>query len=196
MSELPDVVERLVAAGGLHWNQAAELPTQPGDERFATVTGRRTTIEWVLATAAADESGVEVRRGAAIAGLLTGPAVTDGVPHVTGVRLTDGEEIAADLVIDATGRRSPTTDWIAEIGGRAPAEEAEDFGFTYTGRFFRSADGSVPEIPGAVLTPAGSISLLCIPADNGTWSTTVYSASSDAPAAPAARRGHVRAGRP
>ncbi len=179
--QLPDVVDRLVAAGGLHWNQAAELSTQPGDERFSTVTGRRTTIEWVLATAAADESGVDVRRGAAIAGLLTGPAVTDGVPHVTGVRLTEGEEIAADLVVDATGRRSPTTDWIAEIGGRAPEEEAEDFGFTYTGRFFRSADGSVPELPGAVLTPAGSISLLCIPADNGTWSTTVYSASSDAP---------------
>ena len=97
------------------------------------------------------------------------------------VRLAGGEEIVADLVVDATGRRSPTTDWITEIGGRAPVEEAEDFGFTYTGRFFRSADGSVPELPGAVLTPAGSISLLCIPSDNGTWSTTVYSASSDAP---------------
>ena len=116
-----------------------------------------------------------------MAGLLTGSPATDGVPHVAGVRLADGEEIAADLVVDATGRRSPTTDWITEIGGRAPEEEAEDFGFTYTGRFFRSADGSVPELPGAVLTPVGSISLLCIPADNGTWSTTVYSASSDAP---------------
>ncbi len=180
-AELPDVVERLVAAGGLVFDQAEGLPIDLDDERFTTVTGRRTTIEWALATAAADEPGVDVRRGVAVAGLLTGSAATDGVPHVAGLRLAGGEEIAADLVVDATGRRSPTTDWITEIGGRAPEEEAEDFGFTYTGRFFRSADGSVPELPGAVLTPAGSISLLCIPADNGTWSTTVYSASSDAP---------------
>ena len=172
--ELPDVVDRLVAGGGL------VIKDHPSDERFTTVTGRRTTIEWALATTALDEPRVEIRRGAVVAGLLTGPSVTDGVPHVTGVRLADGEELAADLVVDAAGRRSPTTDWIVDIGGRPPAEEAEDFGFTYTGRFFRSADGSLPP-PVPILTPVGSISLLCIPADNGTWSTTVYSASSDKP---------------
>jgi 2-polyprenyl-6-methoxyphenol hydroxylase-like FAD-dependent oxidoreductase len=146
-----------------------------------TVTGRRPTIEWALATSALEEPGVEIRRGAVVAGLRTGPAAIDGVPHVTGVRLADGEELGADLVVDAAGRRSPAPEWIADIGGRPPAEEAEDFGFTYTGRFFRSADGSVPELPGPILNPMGSISLLCIPADNGTWSTTVYSASRDAP---------------
>ena len=79
------------------------------------------------------------------------------------MRLADGEELVADLVVDATGRRSPTADWIAEIGGRPPVEEAEDFGFTYTGRFFRSADGSLPELPAPILTPVGSISLLLHP---------------------------------
>ena len=112
--ELPDVVERLVAGGGL------VIEDHPTDERFTTVTGRRTTIEWALAATALDEPNVETRRGAVVAGLLTGPSVIDGVPHVTGVRLADGDELAADLVVDASGRRSPTADWIDD-DRRTPA---------------------------------------------------------------------------
>jgi 2-polyprenyl-6-methoxyphenol hydroxylase-like FAD-dependent oxidoreductase len=70
---------------------------------------------------------------------------------------------------------------LAAIGARPPVEESEDVGFTYTGRFWRSADGSVPEARAPGLTPCGSISLLTIPSDNGTWSTTIYTASDDAP---------------
>jgi 2-polyprenyl-6-methoxyphenol hydroxylase-like FAD-dependent oxidoreductase len=186
--ELPDVVDRLAANGGLHYNpvdsmlQTIEGATRlPDDDRFATVTGRRSSIEWALATTLADEPNVTVRRGSAISGLAAGPAATPGVPHVTGVRLADGEVVNADLVIDATGRRSPTADWITDLGGRAPIEVAEDSGFTYTGRFYRSSDGSVPPILAPILSPLGSISILCIPSDNGTWATTLYSASSDAP---------------
>jgi 2-polyprenyl-6-methoxyphenol hydroxylase-like FAD-dependent oxidoreductase len=185
---LPDVVETLRANGALVFNQVAEmLPAIPGstpredDSRFDTVTGRRTSIEWSLAQVLAREPGVEVRRGAAIAGLVPGPTILDGVVHVAGVRLEDGEEIAADLVIDATGRRSPTSDWLVAIGGQAPLEESEDVGFSYAGRFFRSADGSVPEHRMGGLTPCGSISLLTIPSDSGTWSATIYTASDDAP---------------
>ena len=186
--EMPDVVARLLAAGGLTWDQGSEVlgrfpdaQSLPGDDRFMTVTGRRTTIEWALSAAALDEPDVEVRRGAVIAGLLAGTSAAEGVPHVRGVRLADGEDVAADLVVDATGRRSPTAEWITAIGGRGPVEEAEEFGFTYTGRFFRSTDGSLPDAGGALLNPLGSISLLLIPADSGTWSTTLYSLSSDAP---------------
>jgi 2-polyprenyl-6-methoxyphenol hydroxylase-like FAD-dependent oxidoreductase len=185
---LPDVVETLRDNGGLVLNQVAEmLPLIPGakpredDARFESVTGRRTSIEWALAQVLAEEPNVEVRRGVAIAGLVPGPTVLDGVVHVAGVRLESGEEIGADLVIDATGRRSPTSDWLVAIGGQAPDEESEDFGFSYAGRFFRSADGSVPELRAGGLTACGSISLLTIPSDNGTWSATIYTASDDAP---------------
>ena len=186
--ELPDVVERIAANGGLHYNavdnmlQAIDGATrEPEDVRFDTVTGRRSSIEWALATTLAEEPNVTVRRGSAISGLLAGSAAVAGVPHVTGVRLADGEELDADLVIDATGRRSPTPDWISDLGGRAPTEVAEDSGFTYVGRFLRSADGSTPPLLAPILSPLGSISVLCIPSDNGTWATTLYAASADAP---------------
>lgn len=152
---------------------------EPGDERFELLTGRRSTLEWTLATAAADHPGVTIRRGDAIAGLVTGDPLMPGVPHVTGLRLRTGEEVNGDLVIDATGRRSPTPDWLNDIGATPPLDEDEDSGFAYYGRYFRSADGSVPGLLGPALAPYGTFSVLTLPADNGTWSVTLYALSDD-----------------
>ena len=56
---------------------------------------RRPSIEWVFAPTLADQPGVEVRRGVAVDGLVAGAEAVPGVPHVTGVRLAGGEELAA-----------------------------------------------------------------------------------------------------
>src|SRR6266481_4063763 len=84
------------------------------------------------------EKLLPIRRGVAVASLLTGPSALKGIPHVTGVRTRDGEEVSADLIIDATGRASKLPDWLAAIGARRPIEEAEDSGFIYYSRFFRA----------------------------------------------------------
>ena len=187
-AELPDVAALLLAAGGLRWNVVEDvLASIPGatpradDERFTAVTARRPAIEWAFATTLAAAPQIEVRRGVALEGFVVGPAVSPGIPHVAGVRLAGGEEVRGDLVVDATGRRSATCDWLVDIGARRPVETSEDFGFSYCGRFWRSPDGSVPEMRMPALTACGSISLLTIPSDNGTWSTTIYTASDDKP---------------
>jgi hypothetical protein len=59
------------------------------------------------------------------------------------------------------------------------AEEAEDSGFTYYTRYFRSANGSAPQFITGLLTPFDSFSLLTLPGDAGTWSVTVYISSRD-----------------
>jgi 2-polyprenyl-6-methoxyphenol hydroxylase-like FAD-dependent oxidoreductase len=186
--QLPDVVARLEQEGALRLNivdrvreRAGLGAREPGDERFDMVTGRRSTVEWVLARTVEAEPGVTVRRGSAIDGLEAGSARVDGVPHVTGVRLDDGEVLAADLVVDASRRRCQTLRWLQALGGRARREVSEDSGFVYTGRFFRSADGSVPAFLAPALSPLGSMSVLTIPSDNGTWSVTLYAASEDTP---------------
>jgi 2-polyprenyl-6-methoxyphenol hydroxylase-like FAD-dependent oxidoreductase len=114
-------------------------------------------------------------------GLIAGASLRDAVPHVTGLRLSSGEDLMVDLVVDASGRRSPTLGWLDEIGARAPIEDAEDSGFAYYGRYFRSDDGSLPAILGPGLIPYGSFSVLTLPADNGTWSVTLYGLSTDKP---------------
>jgi 2-polyprenyl-6-methoxyphenol hydroxylase-like FAD-dependent oxidoreductase len=101
------------------------------------------------------------------------------VPNVTGVHTSDGEELAADLVIDAMGRRSGLPGWLAGLGAQPLAEEAEDSGFSYYTRYFRSADGTAPQFITGLLTPFGSFSLLTLPGDAGTWSVTVYISSRD-----------------
>jgi hypothetical protein len=98
----------------------------------------------------------------------------------TGVRLADGSELQADLVIDAMGRRSPLPGWLADIGARKPAEEAEDSGFIYYTRYFRPKDGAEPPpFLTGLLIPFECFSLLTLPSDAGTWSVTVFVSTHD-----------------
>ena len=62
----------------------------------------------------------------AVTELLGGPSALSGVPHVIGLRTADRKRIDADLVIDASGRRSVLPRWLTALGARPPLEEAED----------------------------------------------------------------------
>jgi 2-polyprenyl-6-methoxyphenol hydroxylase-like FAD-dependent oxidoreductase len=185
--ELPDVRDALLAAGAFPIDMLGLMPPgitdrspRAGDERFPTITARRPTVEWALARIAEDEQGVEVRRGV-VASELTATR-PDGVPHVTGVRTESGEELRADLVVDAAGRRSQLPAMLAAIGAEAPQEQAEDSGFIYYTRYFRARDGGAPPAyRSAPLTPMPSFSVLTLPGDNGTWSVTLYVSSGDRP---------------
>jgi 2-polyprenyl-6-methoxyphenol hydroxylase-like FAD-dependent oxidoreductase len=184
--ELPAVGAALAAAGALRINPVTSAPAtlsggvRPGDDRFECLTARRPVVEAVFAAAAAATSGVTIRRGTEVAGLLTGSDVIPGVRHVTGVRTSSGEDIGADLVIDACGRRSRLPDLLEAVGGRRPDEQVDDCGFVYYGRHFRSLDGSVPVALGPLLQDYGSISILTLPADNGTWGMGIIATSGDA----------------
>jgi len=186
-AELPELTAALEAAGACRFNVTANIPdamkggAREDDARFDCVTGRRTVVEAVTSRVAEGTSGVTVRRGTAVAGLLTGaPGGNGAAPHVTGVALEDGERIEADLVVEATGRRSPLLRWLADIGANGADESLEDCGFIYYGRHFRSADGNLPFVFGPLKQDYGSISILTLPADNGTWSVTLIASSKDA----------------
>ena len=184
-AELPDVQTALREAGASRLDFVNPLPPflpdqspKPIDANLWTYTARRPAGEWVFAHAARSEPRVTVRRGVAAAGLLTGPSASAGIQHVLGVRTTDGEELRADLVVDAMGRGSRAPEWLAEIGARRPYEEQEDCGFTYYTRYFA---GPEPQRIGPVFMPLGTMSILTLPGDNGTWSVTLMTASGDLP---------------
>ncbi len=88
----------------------------------------------------------------------------------------------ADLVIDSGGRRSALPDWLRDAGGQGPIEERDECGFVYFGRHFRSTDGSYPFMLGGPLQPYDSITILTLPADNGTWGVGVITSAHDAEA--------------
>ncbi len=184
-AELPDAAREFENLGAIRYNAFAEIPAEitggmkPGDEKYEALTARRPVAETALVRAT-QSSGVEIRRAVAVAGLLTGTSIRDGVPHITGVHTDAGEDIDADLVVDATGRRSQLPALLAAIGARAPEEDLEDSGFVYYGRHFRGRDGKIPPVMTGLLSPWGTVSTLTLPADNGTWGLGIIASAKDA----------------
>ncbi len=181
---LPDVKEALLRAGCVPFDMTTIMPSsltdrgrREDDERFVTVTGRRAVVEYAVARAA--ERLVPVFRGVSVIDLLTGPSIARGIPHVTGVRTLDGREYRADLVVDATGRRSRLPDWLEIHGARRPIEQSERSSFIYYTRFFRST-AAVPPYHAGFQTHFHSFTLLTLPGDSQTWSVTIFTFSGDA----------------
>lgn len=122
----PDVLETLIAEGAQEITFGNDLPPTitnfapaTGDDELVMVACRRTTFEWVLRRAALAEGGVTFHVGNAVTGFTHRPG---DVPHVTGVRLDDGTDLAADVTVVAGGRRSAWPEWVEAIGA-APVEE-------------------------------------------------------------------------
>lgn len=183
-AELPDVQDALRDAGASRYDLLHPLPpsisdTGPRaiDDQLWTYTARRPVGEWVFGRVAEREPNITVRRGIRIVELIAGPAVIDGLPHVAGVRAESGEEVRADLVVDASGRQSHAPSWLQRLGAHPPYEEQTDSGFMYFTRYFSGPQA--PDRRGPTLTALGTISLLTIPGDNSTWSVTIFAAAGD-----------------
>ncbi len=177
--ELPGLTDKLLAAGCVWVDFLASLPPgigdrapRPDDERLRFVTGRRPVVESVLAEAARGEPGVTVRRGTRVAGLVQGTAAISGTPHVIGVRSSDGEEIHADLVVDAMGRRSPPR--VARRARRDASRHrgSEDCGYAYYTRYFTGPTRPKRSWRAGQRHTAAS-PVLTLYGDNDTWSVTL-----------------------
>ena len=202
-ANLPRVVDALDEAGALRANPIASMPEalsggwREGDERFESLTGTRPMVEAVLARCAAETERLTVSRGVTVTGLIPGDGAGEGgdrageggdgagegsgAVHIVGVETADGRRVLADLVIDAAGRASALPAHLGALGAPAPVDEAEDSGFVYYARAFRSADGSLPPALGGGLQHHGSISTLTLGADNAMWGLALIASGGDKP---------------
>lgn len=181
--ELPDLLDRLVAAGATRVNQlhlqpeSATCGWHPGDERFDTVATRRALLEAVLTDGADHEPGVVLRRGVRATGLLHATEA-DGAIRVTGLRTTAGAMVAG-LVVDAMGRRTPLPGWVGDLDPTVPRVTRQQAGFVYCSRQFRARADRPPRGAGPVLVHHPSLSVLTIPQDRGTYAIALVRASGD-----------------
>jgi len=178
---LPSVIDELRGVGAIELHAdvifCAPEPAPDPDPQYATLTtSRRPVLELAFARAAAKTPGVEIRRGAVVESLVAGREVLPGVPHIVGVRLADGETLSADLVVDASGRRSAIGQMIVDVGGKEMRMESTEVGFVYTTRFYR---GELPQYRAEMLSPLGSISALTIHGDDNVWGATLYNHPND-----------------
>jgi 2-polyprenyl-6-methoxyphenol hydroxylase-like FAD-dependent oxidoreductase len=164
---LPDVYAALLDAGAHDVDCRPKLPgdRRPGDEEIRFLAVRRPLIEWALRRAVLDEARVRVVADAHATGLLLEAGVVRGAE-------VGGSALAADLVVDAMGRRTPTPDWLARAGIRLPETPSSDCGVVYYCRYYRQRPGfELPDGPW-LLSPRGDLGYCAyatFPGDNRTF---------------------------
>jgi 2-polyprenyl-6-methoxyphenol hydroxylase-like FAD-dependent oxidoreductase len=177
--EHPKLHEALLAAGcrelGFEGTLSAKhketyVPA-PIDQDLAILTSRRTTLELEMRRYAEGLPGVAIRPQTFVKDLLI---ETGSPPRVTGVRLEDGTELSADIVVDAAGRSSPAHEQLVAAGATIP-ETSEPCGVIYFTRHYRLRPGASEPARGKAGTTGdlGYLKFGVFPGDNGCFSVTL-----------------------
>ena len=156
--EVPDLFAALHAAG------AGEIRLGDGDDDdLVRLTCRRTTYELVLRRAVLSDSRVRFVGGVTVTGLCAAGR------RITGVRTADGAEWSADVVVDASGRRSQVAAWLADAGLAPPHREEEVEGTVAYTRWYRLRSEASAALLRADLGYAVGV---LAPADDGVFCVT------------------------
>ena len=176
----PDVLDELRTAGAAEMPFVAGLPSSvecyepdPSDEDLTLLGCRRSTFEWALLRCVLAIPGVTIRT-AEVHGLTGSPQ------RVTGVYFDDGTEEMFDLVVVAGGRRSAVITWLDELGSPPVPEFAVDAGIVLFSRHYRLKYGREMPLRVAIGQDLGYLKYGVFPGDDGTFSITLASVSTDA----------------
>jgi 2-polyprenyl-6-methoxyphenol hydroxylase-like FAD-dependent oxidoreductase len=182
--QYPDLYAELLAHGAQELRlldlpppSLGRLEPEPGDDDLVTIGCRRTTFEWALRRYVRRSPNIDLVSGVAANGLRARP----GKPlRVHGVRVVAGgksRSIAADLVVDASGRGSRAGDWLESVGAPRPYERRSPSGVLYYTRFYRRRPDRQFPPPGREPTMGdfGWIKFAVFPADNRAYSITFAS---------------------
>ena len=112
------------------------LRARPTPTGLTTLLASRPLLESLIRGRVAALPGVSLRQGA----VADGPIAAEGA--IAGVRLRpagagDSGVVAADLVVDATGRASRAAEWLASAAMPVPVVERVDVDLGYSSRTYR-----------------------------------------------------------
>ena len=171
MEHFGDVYSSLIRAGARDADVSGKLPgsPEPADSVLQFVAVRRPLIEWGLRKAVLAQPHIEIVPGTTVSGIRLEGA------RVTGVD-AEGRSIAADVVVDAMGRRSPVRGWLEQQGHPTPPQRRSECGVIYYSRYFRVRSGrELPDGPW-LLGPRGDLGYMgfsTFPGDNGTFAAVL-----------------------
>ena len=118
----------------------------PPCDRHVFMSASRELIEWTFRRRVLEAPQVVVRSGLEVRGLEVDGGRVRGVAGAVGPgrRGRAGGDIEADLVVDASGRRSPAPAWLAAHGVTPPEETTVDTRIAYASRVYRRTAGDSP----------------------------------------------------
>lgn len=135
----PGLTDELVADGAQYLDLGADALWYQGGYRRRFPTGlsgplaSRALLEHHVRRRALALPKVSLRAGTGATGLVA----TDDARQVTGVVLEDGTTLAADLVVDASGRAGRSLAWLADLGYEAPPTSVVKVDVAYSSRVVR-----------------------------------------------------------
>jgi 2-polyprenyl-6-methoxyphenol hydroxylase-like FAD-dependent oxidoreductase len=166
---LPGLRDDLLAVGASAFNSGEMpwlgeygwMPTWLPSYELVSVT--RPLLEHVVRERVQALPLIEVREGVRATGLRRRDAGWQ-------VIIDDRDEVAADVVIDASGRGSRMPHWMADLGVPVPEPEAVDAHLGYACRLYR-ATRPAPLTTGVVIagTPQTSRGAIALPVENDDW---------------------------
>ncbi|MBV9822924.1 MAG: FAD-binding monooxygenase [Actinobacteria bacterium] len=130
--------------GHMRWYFNARLLRQT-DTGLMSIGAQRPVIEGILRSKVAALPNVSYHEKTEVLGLLASG------DRISGVRLSpvgasgQESEVAADLVVDTTGRGSRTPVWLEQLGYERPPETRMRIGLTYTTRLFHHRPGMLED---------------------------------------------------
>jgi 2-polyprenyl-6-methoxyphenol hydroxylase-like FAD-dependent oxidoreductase len=160
-------------------------------ERHSMLSASRNLIEWYTRRRLLESPGVTIEDGLSVTGLVAAP-IGSGVCGVFVQASTDSTSrtpaegsraMRADLVVDTTGRRSRTPDWLDRLGYERPEETKIDAGLAYATRVFqcppRPRDWKAVFLQAS--PPATSRMGVLFPIEGDRWIVTLQGAGGDHP---------------
>ncbi|HEX6499668.1 MAG TPA: FAD-dependent monooxygenase [Micromonosporaceae bacterium] len=148
------------------------------------VSCSRWLTDFVVRGRALAAGTVSVRESTQVLGLVGDASRVTGVV----VRRADGgtESLRADLVVDATGRRSRAGQWLAGIGAADVEETTVDPGLAYSTRVYRAPADLAAAIPAVMIHPRPEPGRPChgatlFPIEDGQWIVTLTGTRGEQP---------------
>lgn len=156
----------------LHDAGAGQIRLGDGDDDdLVRLTCRRTTYELVLRRAVLSDTRVRIAGGVPVTGLCASGR------RITGVRSAGGAEWAADVVVDASGRRSQVAAWLEDVALAPPVREEQVEGTVAYTRWYRLRSEASASLLRADLGYAVGV---VAPADDGVFCVTFGCLAEDA----------------
>jgi 2-polyprenyl-6-methoxyphenol hydroxylase-like FAD-dependent oxidoreductase len=154
---------------------AGPLPARPTPGEFVMFS--RFLLEWQIRRRLARLPQVRFLQDAEVVG-LEADATDD---RVNGVRLryrvgNGPGVVAADLVIDSSGRSSKAPEWLRDLGYGEVPEEVVNSGLSYSSRFFKRPDGFPDEWKSVLINgraPHNPRAGLLLSIENDLWHVTL-----------------------
>lgn len=136
----------------------------------------RWLMDHVIRQRALADGAVTVRERTRVLGLVGDASRVSGV--LVAGEDGSGETLDADLVVDATGRRSRAARWLTAIGGPGVEEEVVDPGLAYSTRIYRAPPGLAAGLPAIMVHPRPSsgrpgYGATLFPIEDGRWIFTL-----------------------